>query len=164
MALTSSSLACRHVAGHGPLPRLADDVVATTTSSGRRGCYNDAVRMSTRTSRLTRKVNHVPLGQIHLFPNGPWCAHHEPGGSCDRGAMIPRGVASRTHRGREEIQLPRAGVVPHEVEGPGAGGDALPVADPPGTVLAAGGGRRVQRVEGGGGHPQRWAKAELSGS
>src|SRR5580700_3969465 len=160
MALTSSSLACRHVAGHGPLPRLADDVVATTTSSGRRGCYNDAVRMSTRTSRLTRKVNHVPLGQIHFFRTDRGARTMNPVARVIAGRSIR--VVSRTHRGREEIQLPRAGVVPHEVEGPGAGGDALPVADPPGAVLAAGGRRRVLRVERGGGHPQRWAKAELS--
>src|SRR5580704_10990227 len=72
-------------------------------------------------------------------------------------------VASWTHRGREEIQLPRAGVVPYEVEGPGAGGDALPVADPPGAVLPAGGGRRVAWVEGSGGDPHGRAETKLPG-
>jgi hypothetical protein len=51
-------------------------------------------------------------------------------------------------------------VVPDEVEGPGAGGDALVVADPPGSVFP----RRIRRavrVEGSGGYLQRCPEAEL---
>jgi hypothetical protein len=57
-------------------------------------------------------------------------------------------LASSAHRGREQIQFPRAGVVPHEMESPGAAGDALPVADPPDAVLPAGGRRRVEGIKG----------------
>src|SRR5215468_5129791 len=69
-------------------------------------------------------------------------------------------IASWAHGGREEVELSGAGVVPHEVEGPGAGGDALVVADPPGAVFPAGFCRAV-RVEGSGGYLPRCPEAEL---
>src|SRR5215472_2524491 len=74
----------------------------------------------------------------------------------------PRSIrmASWAHGGREEVELSGAGVVPHEVEGPGAGGDALVVADPPGSVFPARF-RRAVRVEGSGGYLQRCPEAEL---
>ena len=71
-------------------------------------------------------------------------------------------LASRAHGGREEVQFPRAGVVPDEVEAAGAAGDALPVAEPPDAVLPARGGRLVEGIKGGGGHPQRRPEAEPS--
>src|SRR5262245_39922322 len=73
-----------------------------------------------------------------------------------------RGIrrASWAHGGREEVELSGAGVVPHEVEGPGAGGDALVVVDPPGSVFPAGF-RRAVRVEGSGGYLQRCPEAGL---
>ena len=62
-------------------------------------------------------------------------------------------AASWTHRGREELQVAGPGVVPDEVEGPGGGGDALVVADPPGSFLLARADRATARVEGSSAHP-----------
>src|SRR5215470_8100922 len=74
----------------------------------------------------------------------------------------PRRVrsASGAHGGREQVEFSGAGVVPDEVEGPGAGGDALVVADPPGSVFPAGF-RRAVRIEGRGGYLPRCPEAEL---
>src|SRR5262249_27359123 len=68
-------------------------------------------------------------------------------------------VASGPDGGWEQVELSGAGVVPQEVEGPGAGGDALVVADPPGSVFPAC--RRAVRVESTGGDVQRGPEAEL---
>src|SRR5437773_1651966 len=64
-----------------------------------------------------------------------------------------------THGGREEIQLPRTGVVPRQMEGALARRDALVVTDPPCSMLATAG-RRV-RVERGAGDPYRRLEAEI---
>jgi hypothetical protein len=50
-------------------------------------------------------------------------------------AREPFGLLHRCTRGREQAQRPGAGVVPHQMESPGAGGDALVVTNPPGAVL-----------------------------
>src|SRR5215467_16158478 len=69
---------------------------------------------------------------------------------------------SRAHGGREQIQPSGAGVVPHQMEGAApARRDALVVADPPRSMLAAAG--RGVRVERGAGDPYRWQEAELPG-
>jgi len=39
-------------------------------------------------SRLTRKVNHVPLGRIHFLAERAVVHTHESSGSRDRGVMI----------------------------------------------------------------------------
>src|SRR6266498_2242408 len=85
------------------------------------------------------------------------------GSACRHEAeLLSRVRASWVHCGRVEIQFPGAGVVPDEVEGPGAGGDALVVADPPGSFLRARADRAVARVEGSGGPKRSCRGSETS--
>ena len=114
---------------------------------------------------LYRAVTYLPSIPLGALACLAW--RHAPGliriSPRDAGPASERScLASRAHGSREEVQFPRAGVVPDEVETSGAAGDALPVAQPPDAVLPARGRRLVERIKGSGGHPQRRPEAELS--
>src|SRR5262249_58475072 len=125
------------------------------------GCRGTAARRATSSGAADRRVRATrrsgPAGCDRTGRPAPW--RPAVGRSLRFGP--PRGVrvASGPDGGREQVELSGAGVVPQEVEGPGAGGDALVVADPPGSVFPAC--RRAVRVESSGGYLQRGPEAEL---
>ena len=102
---------------------------------GRRWSAN-AARSELRQLARSTPESDAPSRHISYAMPTPSSSREKASRSTSSRASSGRSRLS-THRGREEIQFPGAGVVPDEIEAGGASGDALPVADPPGAVLAA---------------------------